>query len=60
VIEEPNLDLPVIRILAVWEKLLLMHSHFLSPRRMADLFSARAATVQVHFIEGTAWVLVEK
>mgnify|MGYP000963965280 FL=1 len=60
VIEEPNVDLFAVKLLALGDQLLLMRSHFLNPRRMAELFSAHTAAVHLHHEDGTAWVLVEK
>lgn len=60
VIEEPNVDLFAVKLLALGEKLLLMRSRFLSPHRMAHLFHDREAAVHLHHEDGTAWVLVEK
>jgi len=60
VIEEPNIDRFSVKLLALGEKLLMMRSHFLSPRKMTRLFGASSARVSVEYEEGLAWVVVEK
>jgi len=60
VIEEPNLHHWAVRLIAIGENLALMHSHFLSPRQIADLF--RAVSVEARLVQrgATAYVVVEK
>lgn len=59
-IEEPDIRRGMVKAAALMEKALLMRSHFLAPERIAGLFTAPTARVQVT-IEGlVAWVVVEK
>lgn len=62
VIEEPDLRLFGVKLLALAEKLALMRSHFLSPPSIAKLFHYPNARVRIE--TGTrsvnAWVIVEK
>lgn len=60
VIEEPDIRLFGVKLIAMGEKLLLMRSHFLSPARIADLFSFDSAHTQIHSMDANAWIIVEK
>lgn len=60
VIEEPDIRLFGVKLIAVGEKLLLMRSHFLSPAHIADLFSFDSANVQIHSMDANAWIIIEK
>ena len=61
VIEEPNIRVFGVKLIALFEKVALMRSHFLSPMQIASLFRMHDAHVQ---IEGdgasTAWIVVGK
>jgi ubiquinone/menaquinone biosynthesis C-methylase UbiE len=60
VIEEPNVSKLSVKFVALFEKIALMRSHFLSPVRIAELFNEIRGLIQV-FDEGAiAWVVVEK
>jgi len=60
VIEEPDLRLFGVKLLALAEKLALMRSHFLSPPRIAALFQHADARVRIETSSFNAWVIVEK
>jgi len=60
VIEEPDIRKFGVKLIAVAEKLLLMRSHFLSPQKIADLFSFDSAKTAIHTTEGNTWVVIEK
>lgn len=60
VIEEPDIRVFGVKLIAVAEKLLLMRSHFLSPERIVSLFSFDSAKADVHALDGNAWVVIEK
>ena len=60
VIEEPDLRLFGVKLLAIAEKLALMRSHFLSPPRIADLFHYPDARVRIQTSKFNAWVIAEK
>ena len=60
VIEEPDLRLFGVKLLALAEKLALMRSHFLSPPRIAELFHYPNARVRIETGSFNAWVIAEK
>jgi len=59
VIEEPDLRIFAVKLMAVAEKLALMRSHFLDPGQIAAMFPADAI-VNVETEENTAWIIAEK
>jgi len=60
VIEEPDLRLFGVKLLALAEKLALMRSHFLSPPQIAELFHYPNARVRIETSDFNAWVIAEK
>jgi ubiquinone/menaquinone biosynthesis C-methylase UbiE len=60
VIEEPDINKPVIWIVALFEKLALMRSHFISYRRISHLFAHPNAHIAVEKEGYTAWIIVTK
>jgi ubiquinone/menaquinone biosynthesis C-methylase UbiE len=60
VIEEPDIRTFGVKMIAVAEKLLLMRSHFLSPKEIGNLFLYDSARTSIHAAEGNAWVVIEK
>lgn len=60
VIEEPDVRLFVVKLVAIAERLALMRSRFLSPPRIAGLFPYSNARVRVEIERHNAWVIVEK
>lgn len=62
VIEEPNIAHTSVKLVALAEKLALMQSHFLHPRRIQALFEALGGRVTIHELPAdvNAWVLVTK
>jgi demethylmenaquinone methyltransferase/2-methoxy-6-polyprenyl-1,4-benzoquinol methylase len=58
VIEEPNIALFAVKLIALAEKLLLMRSHFLSAKQIASLFPS--AQVSVTCENASAWVVISK
>jgi len=60
VIEEPDIRVFGVKLIAIAEKLLLMRSKFLSPDQIVELFSFDSARVNVHTEDGNAWVVIEK
>jgi len=60
VIEEPDLRLFGVKLLALAEKLALMRSHFLSPPRIAELLNYPNARVRIETSKFNAWVIAEK
>jgi demethylmenaquinone methyltransferase/2-methoxy-6-polyprenyl-1,4-benzoquinol methylase len=59
-IQEPDIRTPIIKLVALAEKLALMHSHFLPPGRIADLFPYSNARKRIIKEGYNAWILVEK
>ena len=60
VIEEPDLRVFAVKLIALGEKLALMRSHFLSPLRIAELFDYTNARVRLETGNSNAWIIVEK
>lgn len=60
VVEEPNLEVFVVKLVALLEKLLLMRSHFLLPEKIAALFSGLGGQPKVIRGGVAVWVVVEK
>jgi ubiquinone/menaquinone biosynthesis C-methylase UbiE len=60
VIEEPDVDLMVVKIVALMEKIALMRSHFLSPCQIEALFSFGHALTHIEREGITAWIVAEK
>lgn len=60
VIEEPDIRLFLVKLIALAEKLALMRSHFLSPTQMEQLLSFPDARIASTAQNGTAWVIAEK
>jgi demethylmenaquinone methyltransferase/2-methoxy-6-polyprenyl-1,4-benzoquinol methylase len=59
VIEEPDLRMFAVKLIAVGEKLALMRSHFLAPPQIGQLFPSDAR-VRIESEDSTAWVIAEK
>jgi ubiquinone/menaquinone biosynthesis C-methylase UbiE len=60
VVEEPDIRIGVVKIIAVMEKLALMRSRFLSPVQMARLFAHPHARTRIEWEGFNAWVIVDK
>lgn len=60
VIEEPDIRVFGVKLIAAAEKLLLMRSHFLSPDKIVKLFSFDSAKTSIYAVDGNAWVVIEK
>ncbi len=60
VIEEPDLRLPGVKLLALAEKLALMRSHFMAPPQIAALFAAMGAHTRIEAVAPTAWIIIDK
>lgn len=59
-IEEPDIHLLGVKLLAAAEKIALMRSHFLSHEQIRALFPAHEARFQVVQDSFNAWVIVDK
>jgi ubiquinone/menaquinone biosynthesis C-methylase UbiE len=60
VIEEPDIRALSVKVVALLEKLALMRSHFLSPRKIVSLFSYPDARSRIEIEDNNAWVVVDK
>jgi ubiquinone/menaquinone biosynthesis C-methylase UbiE len=60
VIEEPDIRTFPVKMMATFEKLALMRSHFISPQEIAQVFSDSAATVTIEVDDSTAWIIIYK
>jgi demethylmenaquinone methyltransferase/2-methoxy-6-polyprenyl-1,4-benzoquinol methylase len=60
VIEEPDVRTGVVKLVALFEKLALMRSHFLSPPAIVALFDGFAARTHTAQDGHIAWVVVDK
>lgn len=60
VIEEPDIRDPSVWVVAILEKIGLMRSHFISPKRIANLFKNSSAKVTVNKYGHNAWIVIEK
>ena len=60
VIEEPDVRTGIVKLVALFEKLALMRSHFLSPPQIAALFEWDDAQVEIVTEGHTSWVVVDK
>lgn len=58
VIEEPDIRVFSVKLIALAEKLLLMRSHFLAPDAIMKLFEVGEKTTNSK--DGTAWVIIKK
>ena len=60
VIEEPDIQHPIVKLVALAEKILLMRSHFLNQEQIADLFNDFSAEITHHKEDHNIWVIAEK
>jgi len=59
-IVEPDIRSLAVKGIALFEKVMLMRSHFLSPQEIAGLFREFGADAHIEAEKGTAWVAAEK
>ena len=60
VIEEPDIRILAVKVVALAEKLALMRSHFISPPRIAGMFNYPLAKVQIELDGFNAWIIIDK
>ena len=58
VIEEPDIRILGVKLIALAEKLLLMRSHFLAPDQIAQLLEDGEKKIRAE--DGTAWISIKK
>ena len=59
-IEEPDIRLFRVKVLALIEKMLLMRSHFVPPEYFKKIFSRYSAKVEIHEKDSNVWVAIHK
>lgn len=60
IIEEPDIKVWGVKLVAVAEKIALMRSHFLAPAEIKDLFREYSDRIQIHREGYNAWVVINK
>lgn len=61
IIEEPDIDNFVVKLIALGEKILLMRSHFLDPNAIIKMGQFdQKAHVEIHRESGNAWIIISK
>ncbi len=61
VIEEPDIHRPLVKLVALFETLALMHSHFHTAAEIGALISGFGATARIeHDRQFTTWLMVDK
>jgi demethylmenaquinone methyltransferase/2-methoxy-6-polyprenyl-1,4-benzoquinol methylase len=59
-IEEPDIRTMSVKFMAIIEKLVLMRSHFISPQKIAAVFSYPNAQVKIEVEDSNAWIMINK
>jgi demethylmenaquinone methyltransferase/2-methoxy-6-polyprenyl-1,4-benzoquinol methylase len=60
VVMEPDIDCFAVKLIALFEKLALMRSHFLSKHRMQDVFSFPDSNTKVTLQNCNIWLILDK
>jgi ubiquinone/menaquinone biosynthesis C-methylase UbiE len=60
VIEEPDIRTTPIKFIAIFERLALMRSHFISPQDIATAFAYLNAEVHIEIEDSIAWIVINK
>ncbi len=60
VIEEPDIRIASVKLMAIIEKLALMRSHFISPQNIAISFDYPNSRVNIESDGSTAWIVINK
>jgi len=61
IIEEPDFQYFLVKLVALGEKLLLMRSHFLAPQKIFEMCQfSKDATVELLREEGIAWIIITR
>ncbi len=60
VIEEMDFNQPLVKLVAMAEKIALMRSHFLSPQAIAGLFAEFGGEIRIERSDRNAWIIVDK
>jgi len=60
VIEEPDIRIASVKLMAIIEKLALMRSHFITPNKIAISFDYPNSLVNIEVEGTTAWIVINK
>ena len=60
VIQEPDLRKLSVKFVALFEKIMLMRSHFIAPPKIIGLFTHSNVTTQIELDGFNAWIIVDK
>jgi ubiquinone/menaquinone biosynthesis C-methylase UbiE len=60
VIEEPDIRQFSVKLIALVEKMLLMHSYFWQAEKIASLFQNRPCQTQITRRNGSVWIIVDR
>ena len=60
VIEEMDYNQPLVKLVALAEKIALMRSHFLSPQAITRLFPSDGVDIRIECSDRNAWIIVDK
>jgi demethylmenaquinone methyltransferase/2-methoxy-6-polyprenyl-1,4-benzoquinol methylase len=60
VIEEPDIRTFAVKLIALVEKILLMRSHFLNPRRIAGLFEFPSVNINMYAENNNTWIVIKR
>jgi demethylmenaquinone methyltransferase/2-methoxy-6-polyprenyl-1,4-benzoquinol methylase len=61
IIEEPDINNFVVKLIALGEKIMLMRSHFISPIKIAAMSNfGDNAEIEIKTQKGIAWIVIQK
>jgi ubiquinone/menaquinone biosynthesis C-methylase UbiE len=60
VVKEPDINTFPVKLIAIFEKLLLMRTHIIPAEQIAGMFESCCKNARVYRKEYTVWVLVKK
>jgi len=60
VVEEPDIRIPVVRVVAFLERLARMRSRFRRGEEIATILAQHGAQARVHRLDHTVWIVAEK
>lgn len=59
-IEEPDIFLFSVKLIAIAEKMTFMRSHFLSSQEIANLFPFKHASIEIRTADANKWIIIRK
>lgn len=61
IIEEPDINNFVVKLIALGEKIMLMRSHFFSPKEIAAMSNfGDNVQIEIKRLKGNAWIVIQK